>query len=79
MATSGECQRLDFSPVSLVNYLLPSNIRSGPGGTQRQATALQNEGVTVVADAMGSFSIDLRAYGWFPKNLEAQSRHDLGA
>lgn len=41
----------------------------GPGSTERQARALEAEGVDVGQNAMGEFTISFTEYGWFPDEL----------
>lgn len=44
----------------------------GPGtnGAQRQAQALQAEGVDVQLRRGGQYTISLAEYGWFPEHIE---------
>ncbi|CAG8058443.1 unnamed protein product [Penicillium salamii] len=44
----------------------------GPGSAQRQAEALQSEGVEVTTDSMGEIYVSLAQYGWFPKHLPSE-------
>lgn len=41
----------------------------GPSGASQQATALETEGVQVVQNRLGGYTIDFSAYGWFPDIL----------
>ncbi|RMJ24062.1 MGMT family [Aspergillus sp. HF37] len=41
-----------------------------PGGAERQAEVLRDEGVQVTADAMGELYIDFESCGWFPLELD---------
>lgn len=50
--------------------------RSGPGSAQRQAEALQSEGVEVTTDSMGEMYVSLAQYGWFPKHLPSEEGGD---
>lgn len=45
-------------------------ICSEPGGAERQADVLRDEGVQVSADAMGELYIDFESCGWFPQELD---------
>ncbi|KAG8765276.1 hypothetical protein FS842_002927 [Serendipita sp. 407] len=52
----------------------------GPGtdGAQRQADALEAEGVEVQTTRVGQFKVDFATYGWFPPTLaEAQGDQDV--
>lgn len=49
---------------------------SGPGSAQRQAEALQEEGVEVTSDSMGEMYVDFSRYGWFPKSLPSEENAD---
>lgn len=49
---------------------------SGPGSAQRQAEALESEGVEVTMDTMGEFYVSLTQYGWFPKHLPSEEEED---
>lgn len=44
----------------------------GPGtdGAQRQAQALQAEGVDVQLSRGGQYTVSLAEYGWFPESIE---------
>ena len=44
----------------------------GPSGASRQAAALRAEGVEVTEGAMGEFTVDLEAFGWFPGVLPSE-------
>ncbi|CAG8073970.1 unnamed protein product [Penicillium salamii] len=48
----------------------------GPGSAQRQAEALQSEGVEVTTDSMGEMYVSLAQYGWFPKHLPSEEGGD---
>lgn len=45
----------------------------GPGSAQRQAEALQAEGVNVTSDSMGEYYVSLAHYGWFPSELPSEA------
>ena len=44
----------------------------GPGGAQRQAAALQQEGVVVSTGSLGELTVDFTVYGWFPASLPSE-------
>ncbi|KGO77423.1 Winged helix-turn-helix transcription repressor DNA-binding [Penicillium italicum] len=46
--------------------------RSGPGGAERQAEALAQEGVEVTTDSMGEMYVNFSQYGWFPSELPSE-------
>ena len=48
------------------------SIHRGPGGANRQATALQAEGVTVTTGHLGELYVDFGTYGWFPDILPSE-------
>ncbi|KAH7305572.1 6-O-methylguanine DNA methyltransferase [Stachybotrys elegans] len=52
--------------------------RSQPSGSRNQATALQAEGVEVTRGALGEFTVDFAAYGWFPNDLPSDVSGDEG-
>ncbi|KJR82215.1 uncharacterized protein SPSK_03655 [Sporothrix schenckii 1099-18] len=67
--------------ISAKGVISPRGLAAGGAGSRnRQAAALQAEGVDVIADAMGELSVDLKRYGWFPRQLpsEAGERRDRG-
>jgi methylated-DNA-protein-cysteine methyltransferase-like protein len=64
-----------------MSYSYTGTISSrGPGtnGAQRQAEALEAEGVDVRVSRAGQFTVDFATYGWFPATLEAAAESDWG-
>jgi hypothetical protein len=47
-------------------------------GAASQRAALEAEGVHVTVDAMGTMSVDLARYGWFPRALAGEEWEGLG-
>lgn len=60
--------------ISAKGVISPRGLAAGGAGSRnRQAAALQAEGVVVIADAMGELSVDLKRYGWFPRELPSET------
>jgi methylated-DNA-protein-cysteine methyltransferase related protein len=60
--------------ISAKGVISPRGLAAGGvGGRNRQAAALKAEGVDVIADAMGELSVDLKRYGWFPRQLPSEA------
>lgn len=60
--------------ISAKGVISPRGLAAGGAGSRnRQAAALQAEGVEVIADAMGELSVDLKRYGWFPRQLPSEA------
>ncbi|CAL3972871.1 unnamed protein product [Diplocarpon coronariae] len=47
--------------------------RGHPSGAASQAQVLRSEGVTVNTGSLGELSVDLGAYGWFPRQLPSEA------
>ncbi|OWP04125.1 hypothetical protein B2J93_5946 [Marssonina coronariae] len=50
-----------------------TKIRGHPSGAASQAQVLRSEGVTVNTGSLGELSVDLGAYGWFPRQLPSEA------
>lgn len=50
-------------------WFVGTEMSSEPGGAERQAAALSQEGVELTVDAMGEIYVDLPRHGWFPLEL----------
>ena len=74
MATSHQLEGNYIASVSRawIVTMLVSNCSRGPGGAQRQAAALQQEGVVVSTGSLGELSVDFAVYGWFPASLPSE-------
>lgn len=60
--------------ISAKGVISPRGLAAGGAGSRnRQAVALQAEGVEVCADAMGELWVDLKRYGWFPRELPSEA------
>lgn len=60
--------------ISAKGVISPRGLAAGgAGGRNRQANALRAEGVEVMADAMGELAVDLKRYGWFPRQLPSEA------
>lgn len=52
--------------------VLSDIIRGHPSGATNQAQVLRGEGVTVNTGNMGELMVDLKEYGWFPRQLPSE-------
>ena len=69
---------LDRLQIGLSCVIL-SDLHRGPGAAARQAEILRSEGVDVVEDAMGEFSVDFARFGWFPDERPSDLQENDGS